>query len=194
VYLLRQVCHSLAEAHENALIHRDLKPANVYVCRYGRDVDFVKVLDFGMVKARDDLQPGLKLTAEDMVGGTPAFMAPEQATGAHPVDGKTDLYGAGCLAYWMLTGRLVFEGKTVLDTIMHHVQVAPVPPSQRTELPVPPALERVILGCLAKDPADRPASADALRDLLGAVPLAEPWTQDRARAWWEIHRPTAARS
>ncbi len=193
VHLLRQVCHSLAEAHASGLIHRDLKPANVFVCRYGRDVDFVKVLDFGMVKNRDDQHASnLRLTAENTVGGTPAFMAPEQALGDRPLDAKTDLYAVGCLAYWMLTGGYVFEGKSTMDTMLQHVQAAPVPPSRRTELPIPPALEAVVLTCLAKDPADRPASADALRDELAAIPWADAWTPERARRWWDAHRPPAA--
>jgi serine/threonine-protein kinase len=193
VHLLRQVCHSLAEAHASALIHRDLKPANVYVCRYGRDVDFVKVLDFGLVKARDDQHPAdLKLTAENAVGGTPAFMAPEQALGDRPVTGRSDLYAVGCLAYWMLTGRLVFEGKSAMDTMVQHIQAVPLPPSQRTEVAVPAALEQLVLACLAKDPADRPASAEELRERLDAIPLAEAWTPTRAQRWWDTHRPTAA--
>jgi serine/threonine-protein kinase len=193
VHLLRQVCHSLAEAHENGLIHRDLKPANVFVCRYGRDVDFVKVLDFGLVKARDGgTTADGTLTGDNVVGGTPAFMAPEQAVGDHAIDGKTDLYGVGCLAYWLLTGRLVFEGRTAVETMMQHVHTAPEPPSRRTELPIPPGLEAVVLACLAKAPADRPPSADVLRDMLGAVPLAEPWTDERARRWWAAHEPARA--
>jgi serine/threonine-protein kinase len=193
VHLLRQVCHSLAEAHASALIHRDLKPANVFVCRYGRDVDFVKVLDFGMVKAREEEHAAaLTLTAENAVGGTPAFMAPEQALGDRPLDGKTDLYAVGCLAYWVLTGHLVFEGKSSMDTMLQHVQATPTPPSRRTEIAVPAALEALILECLAKDPADRPDSAERLRDRLGTISGTEAWTPARAGRWWDAHRPTAA--
>jgi serine/threonine-protein kinase len=152
----------------------------------------VKVLDFGMVKAHEDQQPSdLRLTAENAVGGTPAFMAPEQALGNRPLDGKTDLYAVGCLAYWTLTGHFVFEGKTTMDTMLQHVQTPPIPPSHRTELGVPPALEELVMACLAKDPAERPGSAEALREQLGTIAWADPWTPARAGRWWDAHRPAA---
>src|SRR5262249_39913819 len=154
IHILRQVCHSLAEAHEAGLIHRDIKPANVFVCRYGREVDFIKVLDFGLVKRMR--QPGadsVTLTAENIVCGTPAYMAPEQALGQDRDDARSDIYAVGCVAYWLLTGQLVFEGKSSLEVLMHHARTPPAPPSQRTELPVPPSLDRLILSCLEKDPA-----------------------------------------
>jgi serine/threonine-protein kinase len=189
VHLLKQICASLAEAHDHGLIHRDVKPANVYVCRYGRAFDFVKVLDFGMVKWRGDGEArDVKLTAENRVGGTPAYMAPEQVLG-QALDGRTDLYAVGCLGYWLLTGQLVFEGQTVIDTMMQHVNADPPPPSQRSEIAIPPELERVMLSCLAKDPAARPQTADELTRLLEAVPLERPWTDADARSWWSRHNP-----
>jgi serine/threonine-protein kinase len=191
INLLLQVCHSLGEAHANGLIHRDIKPANVFVCRYGREVDFVKVLDFGMVKSRGEgSNADTQLTAEHAVAGTPGFMAPEQVVGGQPVDARADIYAVGCVAYWLLTGKLVFEGKTAMDTMIQHAQATPVPPSRRTELDVPPALEEIVLACLAKDPDDRPASADALAVALGSVGTQEPWTQPRAHEWWNRHHPT----
>ena len=121
VYFLQQICDSLGEAHEQGLIHRDIKPGNIYVCRYGRSVDFVKVLDFGLVKVRqEESDSELALTAEGDVGGTPAFMAPEQAVGDE-IDARADIYQVGCVAYWMLTGRFVFEGETTIKTVMMHV-------------------------------------------------------------------------
>ena len=192
VHILGQICQSLGEAHEHGLIHRDVKPANVYVCRLGRDVDWVKVLDFGLVKRRGEADPpNLKVTAEDMVGGTPAFMAPEQITGDQPVDARTDLYAVGCVAYWLLTGRMVFEGHTPVDTMLQHVEEAPVPPSRRAAIVVPAALEAAVLRCLAKAPADRPPTADALAVLLRDVPLPSPWGPEDARRWWDVHRPAA---
>jgi serine/threonine-protein kinase len=192
VHILGQVCQSLAEAHEHGLIHRDIKPANIYVCRLGRDLDWVKVLDFGLVKASGrDGRPSLDVTAGDVIRGTPAFMAPEQVTGEWPVDGRTDLYAVGCVGYWLLTGHLVFEGRTPVDTMMLHVEAPPVPPSRRVGVAVPEALEATLLRCLAKDPADRPPTAEALAAMLRDVSLAEPWDDDRARAWWDAHRPAA---
>jgi serine/threonine-protein kinase len=192
VHVLRAVCHSLAEAHGAGLIHRDVKPANIFLCRYGLEDDWVKVLDFGLVKAMEEPERDTGLTMEGSVRGTPAYMAPEQAKGAGGVDARADLYAVGCVAYWLLTGRRVFDGETAMEVLMHHVGTAPEPPSRRTELPVPPELERIVMSCLEKDPAQRPASAVDLERRLAAVPLDRPWTPERARAWWESHRPEGA--
>jgi serine/threonine-protein kinase len=190
VHLLRQVCDSLAEAHVAGLIHRDVKPANVFACRYGRRLDFVKVLDFGLVK-HGGKRPGDadQVTGDLIAGGTPAFMSPEQAVGDSGLDGRSDLYAVGCVAYWLLTGAVVFEGRTPMETVMMHVQRAPEPPSRRTALPIPAALERIVLDCLAKDPAARPQTADELSDRLAAVPLPVEWTPGRADEWWSAHPP-----
>ncbi len=194
VHLLRQICDSLAEAHEAGLIHRDVKPANVYACRYGRDVDFIKVLDFGLVKQGPPPDAAAsEVTAEDGPSGTPAFMSPEQATGQERVDARSDIYAVGCVAYWLLTGTLVFKGATPIETIVMHVHREPEPPSRRSRLPIPGALEAIVLDCLAKDPADRPQTADELAERLGAVPLAEEWTDGQAREWWERYLPAADR-
>lgn len=190
VHFLVQICDSLAEAHESGLIHRDIKPANVYVCRYGRAVDFVKVLDFGLVKPRPDPttnDPGL--TMQHVAGGTPAFMAPEQVLGDRPVDARTDLYAVGCLGYWLLTGQEVFEAETPMKVMMHHVQSKPEPPSERSELPIPGALNRALLRCLEKDPDRRPPNADQLAGILRECVSSEPWHSDEARDWWDIHLP-----
>jgi serine/threonine-protein kinase len=189
---LTQVCHSLAEAHGEGLIHRDIKPANVYACRYGREVDFVKVLDFGLVKARGDertTQPNL--TGNHHAGGTPAFMAPEQVLGDKPVDGRSDVYAVGCLAYWLVTGQLVFAGRTAMEVMLQHVQTKAMPPSQRTELKIPDAFERAILACLEKNSDDRP-SAEALAALLATIATTGSWTQDRRREWWDANHPRTA--
>ncbi|HET9950307.1 MAG TPA: serine/threonine-protein kinase [Candidatus Eisenbacteria bacterium] len=197
IHILRQICHSLSEAHGRGLVHRDIKPANVFVCRYGEEHDFVKVLDFGLVKALDDREPGADgvtptLTSETVVPGTPAFIAPEQALGRSGLDGRVDLYATGCVAYWLLTGSLVFSGETPLQILLRHVNDPPAPPSSRTELPIPPALERLVLACLAKDPGARPQSARELSDALAAIDGAEVWSEGRARAWWDAHLPAGS--
>jgi serine/threonine-protein kinase len=185
IYLLSQVCDSLAEAHEAGLIHRDIKPANIYSCRHGREVDVIKVLDFGLVKHLRPAAPGAELlTAGNLSGGTPAFMPPEQALGEDRVDARSDIYAVGCVAYWLVTGTLVFEGATPLETIVMHVHAQPELPSRRTQHPIPQELETLILSCLAKDPSARPQTADELAARLAAVPLDRPWTRDRAREWW----------
>jgi serine/threonine-protein kinase len=192
IYLLRQVCHSLSEAQSCGLVHRDIKPANVFLCRYGEEYDFVKVLDFGIVgSARNTADPVAVHTQEHAVRGTPAFIAPEQALGTG-VDGRADIYATGCLAYWFLTGQLVFTAETPMALLMHHAKTAPAAPSTRTDRPIPPSLDDLVLSCLAKDPADRPQSARELSVRLAELDAASPWTQHRARSWWETHLQDAA--
>ena len=189
IYLLRQVCHSLSEAQSCGLVHRDIKPANIFLCRYGEEYDFVKVLDFGIVGAVRDTPGGnLMHTRGDTVRGTPAFMAPEQALGTD-LDGRADIYATGCLAYWLLTGQFVFTAASPMGLLLQHAQTPPAPPSSRTELPIPPALDDLVLSCLAKDPAKRPQSARELSLRLAEVEGASAWTQDRARDWWLTHQP-----
>lgn len=190
VHLLRQVCRSLGEAHESGMVHRDVKPANTYVCRVGPDYDVVKMLDFGLVKSFKMDEPGAtELTAEGIATGTPAFMAPEMALGKGEVDGRADIYGVGCVAYWLLTGQRVFEVDSALATVLAHVQEEPVPPSQRSELEIPESLERVVLSCLEKDPAARPQSAAELDERLAECSLDSNWTADLAKDWWTLHMP-----
>jgi serine/threonine-protein kinase len=198
IHVIRQVCHSLSEAESVSLVHRDIKPANIFLCRYGEDYDFVKVLDFGIVKALQEPISGdttptlIALTAEHVVRGTPAFIAPEQALGGRPVDHRADIYGTGCLAYWLLTGQLVFTGQTAMQLIMQHAQATPQPPSTRTELHIPEELDAIVLACLAKDPSDRPQTARELARRLEAVPVRSEWTAELARAWWDKHQPVTS--
>jgi len=188
IHVLRQVCESLQEAHASGLVHRDIKPANIHIGRLGLEQDFVKVLDFGLVKSVIDTSPERSLaTAEGLTPGTPAYLPPEAALG-ETVDGRGDLYALGCVAYYLLTGHLVFESTNPMQMIARHVRDQPVPPSLRTELPLPPELERLVLACLAKDPADRPQSAADLGRALGAIPV-EPWSQEQALSWWSANRP-----
>ncbi len=189
-FLLRQACESLQEAHAAGLVHRDVKPANLFLCRYGLQDDFVKVLDFGLVGGEP--QRGDAAGAEEAARvGTPAYLAPEQARGDRAPDGRADVYALGCTAYRLLTGQVPFERETVAETIRAHVGENPVPPSRRSEVPIPPEMDEIVLACLAKDPDDRPPSAEALAERLAALQavLPEPWTPDRARRWWDTHRP-----
>ena len=195
IYLLRQVCHSLSEAESRGLVHRDIKPANIFVCRYGEDYDFVKVLDFGIVKAATDrAETAAPLTMKNAVHGTPAFIAPEQAFGESTIDARADIYATGCVAYWLLTGELVFTADTPIGLVMHHVHTAPMRPSTRTELRIPPELDELVLSCLAKDPAQRPQTARELSSRLANVPCANAWTEERARRWWGSHQPATSSS
>jgi serine/threonine-protein kinase len=146
------------------------------------------VLDFGLVKSLDghaaQPDPAPALTADTVIQGTPAFMAPEQALGGPPLDIRADIYATGCVAYWLLTGQYVFTADTPIGILMHHAHTPPAPPSSRAERPIPDALERLVLRCLAKEPGDRPQTAMELLQRLDDVPVPSPWTEDRAREWW----------
>ena len=192
VFLLRHACHSLGEAHARGMIHRDVKPSNIHTCRLGLNVDFVKVLDFGLVKTGAAAQGETLLTSPEVTTGTPAYMAPEMALGETTVDHRADIYALGCVGYWLLTGRLVFEADTAVKMMLQHIQNAPEPPSRFSELEVPRELDDVLLACLAKNPADRPADAADLARRLACVPVGEPWTKERAESWWEVNLPAAA--
>jgi serine/threonine-protein kinase len=190
IYLLRQVCHSLAEAHSRDLVHRDIKPANIYVCRMGLDYDFVKVLDFGLVKFNDPTAiRQTAMTTDHMTSGTPAYMAPEVILGEADVDRRADVYALGCVAYWMLTGQLVFEADTPMKMLVEHLQSEPAPPSARTELQIPRELDELILRCLAKDPDARPQDAGELFEMACRCKGCSTWDSHAARAWWELHLP-----
>jgi len=186
--LLRQVCHSLADAHARGMVHRDIKPANLYVCRMGLEYDFVKVLDFGLVKV-STLQPETIVTMQNTTTGTPAYMAPEIVLGEQNVDPRADVYALGCVAYYLLTGQLVFEAETSIKMMLQHMQAQPVAPSERTELPIPRELDEVILQCLQKDPNHRPQTAQELLRLLNQISIRDPWTEQDAKLWWERHLP-----
>jgi len=184
IHLLRQVCASLAEAHEVGLIHRDIKPANLYVCRHGREVDVMKVLDFGLVMEKGGATAPGAATGNPVAGGTPAFMSPEQVLGDEAVDARSDIYALGCVAYWLLTGTAVFSGETATQTMMMQVTVAPDPPSKRMGRDFPTELEDIVLACLAKEPSSRPSSADELDQRLATVPLENSWGREEAVRWW----------
>jgi serine/threonine-protein kinase len=191
VHFLKQACHSLTDAHETGLVHRDIKPANLITCRRAQDFDFLKVLDFGLVKQFDESTAAeTKLTREGVASGTPAFMAPEMVYGAEDVDARADIYALGCVAYWLVTGQMVFEGRTPMEVLVSHAKDEPVPPSARTELEVPATLEALILDCLRKKADERPASARELRKRLGSAEAETgTWSEEAAARWWQTHRP-----
>jgi serine/threonine-protein kinase len=168
VAILSQVCDSLEEAHAAGLVHRDIKPANIHLGRIGLHQEFVKVLDFGLVKSIAG--PDREESLADAAGtaGTPAYMAPELMRG-EPLDGRADLYALGCVAYYLLTAHLVFEAETAIQMVLKHLQEVPIPPSLRTANPIPEALDRIVLDCLSKRPADRPSSAAELARRLAEV-------------------------
>jgi len=189
VYLLRQACESLGEAHHAGLVHRDIKPANLMACRVGDRVDFVKVLDFGLVRrvATSSLSAKESEVLEpdgSYLVGTPAFMAPELIRNPEGVDGRADIYALGCVAYWLVTGRLVFEQPTMFGMLADHLHVTPDPPSRKTESTIPADLEELIMDCLEKDPYRRPQSMSELVWRLDRLRSLNTWTDERAQLWW----------
>jgi serine/threonine-protein kinase len=182
VYLLRQVCQALREAHTVGLIHRDIKPSNIIAARRGGRDDVAKLLDFGLVRPAATF-PAANLSAQGQILGTPQFMSPEQATGDRELDQRSDIYSLGAVAYHLLTGRPPFDGAGGIAVLVAHVRDPVVAPSLiRTG--IPEDLERVVLRCLAKDAADRFADAESLERALGACACSEDWDQDRAARWW----------
>jgi serine/threonine-protein kinase len=185
VHFMLQVTDSLEEAHRVGLVHRDIKPANIFTSIHGLKHDFVKVLDFGLAKFNEGKKG---VTMSQSAAGTPAFRAPEAALGG-VVDARADIYALGAVGYWLLSGHLVFEAETPYAMVLDHVRKAPMPPSRRTELRIPEQLEKIIMMCLEKDPANRPSSAAELARMLRDVPLSRAWDDSRAERWWQMHRP-----
>jgi serine/threonine-protein kinase len=172
VHIMKQALDSLAEAHERGLVHRDIKPANLHLSRRGLEPDFVKVLDFGLVKSSAPSQAPA-ITAANGIVGTPAYLAPEVISGEARVDGRADLYSLGCVAYYLITGKLVFDGKTSMQIAIKHMTEQPTAPSREAPGPIPVALDRIVLRCLEKRPEDRPANAVELLKLLDGVDFSE---------------------
>jgi serine/threonine-protein kinase len=185
IHLMSQACDSLGEAHLAGLVHRDVKPSNLVACRMGLSDDYVKVLDFGLVKHdAKHAENQVEITSAGSVSGTPAYMAPESISGIGTVGPAADVYALGCVAYWLLTGQTVFKAANPTMMMMQHVTASPVPPSLKAPHPVQRDFEEVVLRCLSKDPADRPSDAASLAELIAKCRVAMPWTQSRASSWW----------
>ncbi len=189
--MLRQVCHSLSEADAHGLVHRDIKPANVFLCHYGEEFDFVKVLDFGLVTALDDRHDGgaadPAITREHSIQGRRRSSRPSRPLARESSMAVPTSMPRAVSRYWLLTGQLVFTADTPMALLMKHVHTVPDPPSARIETPIPAALDQLVLACLAKDPADRPQSAKELSRRLAEIEGADGWTEGDARQWWVAH-------
>jgi serine/threonine-protein kinase len=190
IHILRQVCESLEEAHSLGLVHRDIKPANIHIGHVGIRDDYVKVLDFGLVKSVASSSEVSLGTAVGRTPGTPAYMAPEMALG-ETVDGRADIYALGCVAYYLLTGKLVFDAENTFQMVAKHLNHEPVSPSRRGEIAIPEQLERLVLSCLAKKPESRPRSAGELSQALARIDVS-PWTEAQAREWWTANQTEPA--
>lgn len=196
LYLLRQICDSVGEAHQAGLIHRDLKPSNLFIVRRGLQCDFVKVLDFGLVGLGDPLRTATfdgKITATGMMTGTPAYISPEMVTGSK-VDHRADIYSLGCVLYYLLTGQALFPGLTPMQMALAHAQKSPPAPSALAPHPLPEQLDRFVLWMLAKDPTERPSCIEELLSHFDLLSLSPSWTPADAEAWWDAQKPLVSTS
>ena len=184
LHILRQLCGSLAEAHAAGLVHRDIKPANIFLTRRGGLCDFVKVLDFGLVKARDGVdQAGV--TSPNALMGTPLYLSPEGVTAPDEVDARADVYAVGAVGYFLLTGTPVFNGATLMEICLKHTNEPPQAPSARLGRRIDPQLEALLMSCLAKEKTARPNDAGDLLARLEAIAPGETWTWQSAAIWWQ---------
>ena len=183
VDILQQVCGSLAEAHAIGLIHRDIKPANIMLTLRAGIPDYVTVLDFGLVKVTN-VDEEARITQANTTLGTPYYMSPEAVERPDTITAAADLYAIGAVGYFLLTGTTLFSGTTVMEICMQHVRAVPEVPSQRLGRPISAGVEAVIMHCLAKTPAGRPASAQELMDQLAQSAPAPGWTRADALQWW----------
>jgi serine/threonine-protein kinase len=186
VHLLRQVCQALREAHGIGLIHRDIKPSNIFACERGKVYDVAKLLDFGLVKSFGLAGDDAKLTREGALTGSPAFVSPEQAAGRPQLDARSDIYNVGAVAYFLITGQLLFDRESALEMLHAHAYEPPVP-VQKFQEAAPADLQRVILRCLEKDPTRRYQDAASLDKALAACVCAGQWTLESAEEWWRRH-------
>jgi serine/threonine-protein kinase len=188
VAILDQVCGALHEAHGRGLVHRDIKPANIILTERGGEPDVAKVVDFGLVKPLTADTGATEMSMAGIITGTPQYMSPESMTMPEAADPRSDLYALGAVGYFLLTAAPVFEGRTVMEVLGHHLHTPPLPPSRRIAEPVPADVEAVVLRCLEKRPDDRFASAAAMRGALRRGTGVPPWRGERAAEWWRAFR------
>jgi serine/threonine protein kinase len=186
IHILLQVCGSLFEAHTRDLVHRDVKPANVMLNRRGGEPDVVKVLDFGLVKERQ-ADSSSKSTEQGLVG-TPLYMSPEAIQAPLSVDARSDIYAVGAVGYFLLTGKPVFEAKSIAELCQKQIDEMPTAPSQKSSNNVSEQLEHVLLKCLDKSRMNRPNTARELAQLLEKCPGAHQWSFDDGELWWSRYQ------
>ncbi len=192
IYIMAQVCESLSEAHGMGLVHRDIKPANVFLCSRGGMPDWVKVLDFGLVRRYDDnARERTTTTTGKGLEGTPWFMPPESIKDSNHSDPRSDIYSVAAVGYYLLTGRYVFDGQSIFELCEQHLKETPMAPSQYAPGRVSADLDRIILKCLEKDPDLRPQTALEMRDLLLSSSQAGTWTDENRVEWWARYKVTA---
>jgi eukaryotic-like serine/threonine-protein kinase len=181
IHLLRQTCCALSEAHAAGLIHRDIKPANIFAARIGGVCDVAKLLDFGLVKQTTD-DRNASLPQDRALSGSPLYMAPEQGL-FNRTDARSDIYSLGATAYFLLTGKVPFEGSNAMEVMLAHAREPVVAPS-RVRPDVPSDLEQVVLRCLAKNPDERYPDVESLERALAACSHSGSWGDREAAIWW----------
>ncbi len=194
IHVVRQVCRALAEAHGIGVIHRDIKPANIILGVRGGEPDVAKVVDFGLVKAVDmnDTAITMSLDAGPTLVGTPLYFSPEAILSPDAADARSDLYALAAVAYYLVTGAPLFEGRSVMEICAQHLHAAPVRPSERLGRPLPADFEALLLQALSKSPDERPPDARAFEAALQACAAASPWTPDDASRWWDRYQAARA--
>lgn len=185
-YILRQACASLWEAHSCGLVHRDIKPQNLMICDQHGERDFVKVLDFGLVKQIDGDETR-ELTANMRLLGTPLYMSPERIRHPADADGRADIYALGAVGFYLLTGKRLFETETEHDLTYHVLHVAPRLASECSPFAVPAELDALIGRCLEKEVAGRPQTIAEMASALDSILVQTPWTRSQIEAWWKRH-------
>jgi serine/threonine-protein kinase len=186
IHLLLQICGSLREAHRGGLIHRDIKPANILLSFEAGVIDWIKVLDFGLIKNIAASPEDLALTRSDTITGTPMYMSPESVRDPTTSDALSDLYSVGAVGYALLTGCAIFEGTGAVDICMKQLNEDPIRPEKRLGFPLPEDLQNVLMSCLRKDPQDRPRDMEHLASALRSCEDALAWTEADAIHWWEV--------
>ena len=183
IFILRQLCASLAEAHARGFVHRDVKPPNVILTERGGDFDFVKVLDFGLVREVGVAEANKGGDVQE-VAGTPPYIAPERLQDPSCMDPRSDLFSVGVIAFNLVTGKQPFAGNTSMEIVYHCLNTPAPRPSEVADQPILPELDQLIVDCMAVEPDRRPASAEVIIARLDAIELAGYWDQEAARGWW----------
>jgi len=188
VFILKQICGALQEAHAKNIIHRDIKPSNIFITHRGGLYDFAKILDFGLAK-RMEFDKSTGVTKTGAFFGTPTYIAPEMVYGNEDIDQRVDIYNLGAVVYWLLTGKPPFSSEKSIEVMIDHVKTMPKKPSTISETPIPKELDDIVMKCLAKDRDDRFTCASALVTELENIPFEMPWSQNKAKEWWKLHMP-----
>jgi hypothetical protein len=190
IHILRQVCAALAEAHGKGLVHRDIKPENIMVCRHGGAWDFVKILDFGLVKHMSG-KHSRDLTRSLRILGTPLYMPPERLKNPADVDARADIYAVGAVGYLMLTGKRLFESADDLELTTKILNEDPPRAATVAPQPLPVELDLIIASCIEKKREDRPQRVTDLLEALDALALDHRWTQQEAETCWNREKAAA---